>query len=86
LVSKLEIAGKGTLFAVAISVITAGTRLITTDFYAGLACLVAGIALVVVWAVLIDYQARKEASETVKRLVREMEERKLERKRYSKSR
>lgn len=86
MVSKLEIAGKGTLFAVAISVITAGTRLVTTDFYAGLACLVAGIALMVVWAFLIDYQARKEASEAVKRFMRELEGRKLERKRHSKSR
>jgi len=56
---KLEIAGKGTLFAVAISLITAGSKLIETDFYAGLATLIVGIGLIIIWAFLIDKQARE---------------------------
>jgi len=61
---KLEIAGKGTLFAVAISLITAGSKLIETDLYAGVAMLIVGIALIIIWAFLIDKQAR-EAGEKV---------------------
>ena len=56
---KLEIAGKGTLFAVAISLITAGSKLIETDLYAGLVMLIVGIALTIIWAFLIDKQARE---------------------------
>lgn len=59
--SKLEMAGKGTLFATAISVITAGIQLLNGNFNAGLTCLVAGVALIVIWAVLIDWEARREA-------------------------
>jgi flagellar motor component MotA len=58
---KLEIAGKGTLFAIAISIITAGSQLISTNFEAGLSLLIVGVALVIIWAVLIDWQAKREA-------------------------
>jgi hypothetical protein len=58
---KLEIAGKATLFAVAISCITTGTTLIKDNFQAGLASLIVGVALMVIWAFLIDYEARREA-------------------------
>lgn len=68
--SKLEIAGKGTLFAVAISVITAGTQLISSDFKSGLACLIIGVALVIVWAFLIDYEARREAAKTAEKVLK----------------
>jgi hydrogenase-4 membrane subunit HyfE len=58
---KLEIAGKGTLFAVAISAITGGSQLISSDFYAGIALLLVGIALIIIWAFLIDWEAKREA-------------------------
>jgi hypothetical protein len=63
---RLEVAGKGTLFAVAISMITAGSNIIREDFYAGLACLVVGVALIIIWAYLIDWQARREAREAAR--------------------
>jgi len=63
----LEIAGKATLFGTAISVITAGTQLIANNFQAGLACLIVGIALIIIWAVLIDYQARREATKAAEK-------------------
>jgi hypothetical protein len=75
MITKFEIASKGTLFAVAVSLITGGSTLIKEDFSAGLACMVIGIALIVVWAFLIDWQARREARETAKR---EVEKLKLE--------
>ena len=58
---KLEIAGKGTLFTVSISLVTAGSQLISQNFYAGLALLIIGVALIVVWSYLIDKEARAEA-------------------------
>jgi hypothetical protein len=64
--SKLEIAGKSTIFAVAISMITGGSTLIRDNFNAGLACLVVGVALIIVWAYLIDWQARREAREAAR--------------------
>jgi len=63
----LETAGKATLFGTAISIITAGTQLIANNFKAGLACLIAGIALIIIWAYLIDYQARKEATKAAEK-------------------
>jgi len=74
-ISKLEIASKGTLFAVAISLISGGSTLIRENFEAGLACMIVGIALIVVWAFLVDWQARREAREAVKK---EFEKLKLE--------
>lgn len=71
MVSKAEIAGKGTLFAVAVSLITAGSQIISTDFQAGLACLIIGVALIIVWAFLIDRQARAAAVEAAEKAVRE---------------
>ena len=74
-ITKLEIASKGTLFAIAVSLISGGSTLIRDNFGAGLACMVVGIALIVVWAFLIDWQARREARETAKK---EFEKLKLE--------
>jgi hypothetical protein len=70
-----ETTSKGTLFAVAVSLITGGSTLIKEDFSAGLACMIIGIALIVVWAFLIDWEARREARETAKQ---EVEKLKLE--------
>ncbi len=70
-VSKLEIASKGTIFAVAISLITAGSNIIEENLYAGVALLVSGVALIVIWAYLIDWQARKEAREAVSKAFKE---------------
>jgi hypothetical protein len=78
---RLEIAGKGVLFATAISLITAGSQLIESNLYGGIALLVVGVALVVIWAFLIDYEARREGE----RAVREAFERfkvEMERKRH----
>jgi hypothetical protein len=75
MITKFEIASKGTLFAVAVSLITGGSTLIKEDFSAGLACMIIGIALIVVWAFLIDWQARREARETARQ---EVEKLKLE--------
>jgi hypothetical protein len=68
---KLEIAGKGTLFAVAISLITAGSQMIASYLYAGIALLAVGVALIVVWAFLIDYEARREAVKAAEKAVLE---------------
>jgi hypothetical protein len=67
----LSIAEKATLFAVAISLITGGSQLIRDNFYAGLAVLVVGVALIVTWALLIDYEARREAVKAAERAVLE---------------
>jgi hypothetical protein len=75
MITRFEIASKGTLFAVAVSLISGGSTLIRDNFNAGLACMIIGIALIVVWAFLIDWQARREARETAKR---EVEKLKLE--------
>jgi Tfp pilus assembly protein PilO len=81
MITKLEIASKGTLFAIAVSLITGGNTLIKDNFNAGLVCMIIGIALIVVWAFLIDWQARREAKETAKQ---ELEKLKLELKRETK--
>jgi hypothetical protein len=78
---KLEIAGKATLFAVAISLITAGSQLIGSDFNAGLTCLIAGVTLVIVWAFLIDYEARSEAVKAAEKAFERLKL-ELERKKY----
>lgn len=57
--SKFEIAGKGTILAIAISLITAGSKLIETDFYAGLTTLIVGITLIIIWVYLLDREARQ---------------------------
>ena len=75
---KLEIAGKGTLFAVAISIITGGSQLISSDFDAGIALLLVGIALIIIWAFLIDWEAKREA---VKAAEKAFEKFKLEKER-----
>jgi hypothetical protein len=74
-ITKFEIASKGSVFAVAVSLITGGSTLIKEDFSAGLACMIIGVALIVVWAFLIDWEARREARETAKQ---EVEKLKLE--------
>jgi sensor domain CHASE-containing protein len=81
MITKFEVASKGTLFAVAVSLISGGSTLIKEDFSSGLACMIIGIALIVVWAFLIDWQARREARETAKQ---EVEKLKLELERETK--
>jgi uncharacterized membrane protein YdjX (TVP38/TMEM64 family) len=74
-ITRLEIASKGTLFAIAISLISGGSTLIKDNFSAGLTCMVVGVALIVVWAFLVDWQVRREAREAAKK---EFEKLKLE--------
>jgi hypothetical protein len=74
-ITRLEIASKGTMFAIAISLISGGSTLIKDNFGAGLTCMVVGVALIIVWAFLIDWQARREAREAAKK---EFEKLKLE--------
>jgi len=64
---KLEIAGKGTLLALAISLITAGSKLVETDLYAGIALLVVGVALIIIWVYLIDREAREAGEKTAEK-------------------
>jgi uncharacterized membrane protein YdjX (TVP38/TMEM64 family) len=74
-ITKFEIASKGTIFAIAISLISGGSTLIKDNFNAGLTCMVVGVALIIVWAFLVDWQARREAREAAKK---EFEKLKLE--------
>jgi uncharacterized membrane protein YdjX (TVP38/TMEM64 family) len=74
-ITRLEIASKGTLFAIAISLISGGSTMIKDNFNAGLTCMVIGVALIVIWAFLIDWEARREAREAAKK---EFEKLKLE--------
>jgi uncharacterized membrane protein YdjX (TVP38/TMEM64 family) len=74
-ITRLEIASKGTIFAIAISLISGGSTLIKDNFSAGLTCMVIGVALIVIWAFLVDWQARREAREAAKK---EFEKLKLE--------
>jgi uncharacterized membrane protein YdjX (TVP38/TMEM64 family) len=71
----LEIASKGTIFAIAISLISGGSTLIKDNFNAGLTCMVIGVALIIIWAFLVDWEARREAREAAKK---EFEKLKLE--------
>jgi uncharacterized membrane protein YdjX (TVP38/TMEM64 family) len=74
-ITKLEIASKGTIFAIAISLISGGSTLIKDNFNAGLTCMVIGVALIIIWAFLVDWEARREAREAAKK---EFEKLKLE--------
>jgi len=74
-ITKFEIASKGTIFAIAISLISGGSTLIKDNFNAGLTCMVIGVALIVIWAFLVDWQARREAREAARK---EFEKLKLE--------
>jgi uncharacterized PurR-regulated membrane protein YhhQ (DUF165 family) len=67
--SILSGASKGTLLAAAISLITAGSQLVSSDFKAGLTCLTVGVVLVIVWAYLIDRQARRAGEEAAEKAV-----------------
>ena len=66
MVEKLEIAGKATLFSIAISLITGGSTLIKDNFYAGLTVLVVGVALIILWSILVEREARAEAKKAAK--------------------
>jgi uncharacterized membrane protein YdjX (TVP38/TMEM64 family) len=66
-ITKFEIASKGTIFAIAISLISGGSTMIKDNFNAGLSCMVIGVALIIVWAFLVDWQARREAREAAKK-------------------
>jgi hypothetical protein len=74
-ITKLEIASKGTIFAIAISLISGGSTLIKDNFNAGLTYMVIGVALIIIWAFLIDWEARREAREAARK---EFEKLKLE--------
>jgi len=55
--SLLATTSKSALLTIAVSCITAGISLIKTDLYGGLALLIIGFALVVVFAFLVERQA-----------------------------
>jgi len=74
-ITRLEIASKGTIFAIAISLISGGSTLIKDNFGAGLTCMVIGVALIIIWAFLVDWEARREAREAARK---EFEKLKLE--------
>lgn len=78
---KLEIGGKGALLALAVSLITAGSKLVETDLYAGVALLVVGIALIIIWAFLIDKQAREAGEKATEKAFGKFKA-ELERKKY----
>jgi len=79
--ATFEVAGKGALLTVAVSLITSGSKLVETDLYAGIALLVAGIALVIAWSILIDKEAKTEAMKAAKQEVEKLKL-ELERKKY----
>jgi len=70
----LETTGKATLFAVAISAITAGIKIIEIDLWTGVALLLVGVALIVVWAYLVERQARKAGERAAEKIWRRMKE------------
>jgi ferritin-like metal-binding protein YciE len=66
---KFEIGAYGTLFAIAISLITAGSKLIETDLYGGITLLVVGIGLITIWAFLIDREAKQAGEKAAEKAV-----------------
>jgi uncharacterized membrane protein (DUF106 family) len=75
MVETLQVAGKATLFSVAISLITAGSTLVKDNFYPGLAVLVVGVALIILWSILVEREAMAEAKKAARQ---EFEKLKLE--------
>jgi arginine exporter protein ArgO len=75
MVETLQIAGKATLFSIAISLITGGSASIKDNFYAGLTVLVVGVALIILWSILVEREAMAEAKKAARQ---EFEKLKLE--------
>jgi hypothetical protein len=69
----LQAAGKATLFATAISLITGGSQVIRENFNVGLVLLLVGVALIIVWSILIDVEAKAEARKTVYEALQKLE-------------
>jgi uncharacterized membrane protein (DUF106 family) len=78
--TTLSSVSKGTLFSIAISLITAGSTLVKDNFYPGLAVLVVGVILIIIWSILVEKEARAEArkaaQEAFQKLKLEMEAKK----------
>ena len=64
---------KSALLAVAIACITAGTKLIESDLYAGIILIVVGVALVVIYAYFLERQTVDRALKTLRRELRKGE-------------
>ena len=63
--SLLATTSKSALLTIAVSCITAGINLIKTDLYGGLALLIIGFALVVVFAFLVESQVTSKVEKLV---------------------
>jgi hypothetical protein len=61
------------VLAGAIACVTAGAKLVETDLYAGIALLLIGIALIVVYAYLLEKQTVSAALKTLRRELRKGE-------------
>ena len=73
---------KYSLLVAAITCITAGTKLIETDLYAGIILILVGIALILIYAYLLE-KWKQTVNRALKTLRRELE--KGERKRHRES-
>ena len=73
---------KYSLLAAAITCITVGTKLIETDLYAGIILILVGIALILIYAYLLE-KWKQTVNRALKTLRRELE--KGERKRHRES-
>lgn len=63
----LQHVSKSALLAAAIACITAGTKLIETDLYAGIILIVVGVVLIIVYAYLLETQTVSAAVKTLRR-------------------
>lgn len=71
--SSLQRVSKSAVLAGAIACVTAGAKLVETDLYAGIALLLIGIALIVVYAYLLEKQTVSAALKTLRRELRKGE-------------
>ena len=67
MVDTLQIVSKSALLAAGIACITAGTKLIETDLYAGIILMVVGVVLIITYAYLLETQTVNRAVKTVRR-------------------
>ena len=67
MVDALQTISKSVLLTCAIACITAGTKLIETDLYAGIILIVVGVALIIIYAYLLEKQTVSAAVKTVRR-------------------
>jgi uncharacterized membrane protein (DUF106 family) len=72
MVETLQVAGKATLFSIAISLITAGSTLVKDNLYPGLIVLVVGVILIIIWSILIEKEARAEARKAAQEAFQKM--------------